>query len=127
MLKKYILLIPLLLIATLIVIFALAPRDEVPRAYAVCRNQMLSVVGCDVWVYQRTRLNISSAIFPRPNRDIVFTLFPETGVVFIFSDGSSEAYCSVYRDASGWHPNGGIWGSVGACPNRASGMYGVSP
>jgi hypothetical protein len=116
-----------LLTAFLVVCTLLLPRSEIPRAYAVCRNQMLFVYGCGVWEHQHTRLNISSAIIPRPITGIVFTLFPETGIVFTFSDGSSEAYCSVFRDPSRWRINGGVWASVGTCPNRPAGMYGVRP
>lgn len=98
----------LLLTAFLVVCTLLLPGSEIPRAYAVCRNQMLFVYGCGVWEHQHTRLNISSAVIPRPI----------TGLVFTFSDGSGEAYCSVYRDPSRWRINGGVWASVGTCPNR---------
>lgn len=118
MLKKRFLLISLPLLVTLTIICLLVARAELAKEYIVCKNRMLSFESCGVWEYKSTRLNFFSSM-PIPN------MYGRADIVFIFSYGSSHAYCSVYWDSSGWHEN--IWMEGEICLDRPEEKYSVSP
>src|SRR5262245_7314431 len=68
---------------------------EWAKAYAVCRNEMLSVEGYGVW-----KLRNSSLVLPGDS------FIPKPGIHFTFYDGTNRAGCAAFRDQAGWHKNG---------------------
>ena len=101
----------------LIGLLLISARIEWAKAYAVCRNEMLSFEGYGVWKYQKTVLDLDPSVRPK------------SGLVFVFDDGTNRAGCSAFRDQTGWHKNGDIFTTlVGCLPGTCSeGKFGVSP
>ena len=93
-------------------------KIEWDKAYSVCRNEMLSVEGYDVWKYRKSGLELN--LFSE-------SLRPKSGLGFAFEDGTNYASCSVFRDSLGWHKNGEILMIGGRCIGCSEGKFGVSP
>ena len=93
-------------------------KIEWAKAYAVCRNEMLSVEGYGIWKYRKSGLELN--LFSE-------SLRPKSGLDFAFEDGTNYANCSVFRDSLGWHKNGEILVLGGRCIGCSEGKFGVSP
>ena len=108
-----------LLIGILIIMGGIwGAKIEWDKAYAVCRNKMLSVEGYGVWKYRKSGLELN--LFSE-------SLRPTSGLDFAFEDGTNHASCSVFRDSLGWHKNGEILLLRGRCTGCPEGKFGVSP
>ena len=93
-------------------------KIEWAKAYAVCRNEMVSVEGYGVWKYRKTgfELNLSAESYRS-----------KSGLDFDFDNGTGYANCSVFRDSLGWHKNGEIIILEGRCIGCSKGKFGVDP
>ena len=93
-------------------------KIEWAKAYAVCRNEMLSIEGYGVWKFRKSgvELNLSAESYRSAS-----------GLDFDFDNGAGYANCSVFRDSFGWHKNGEIMVLEGRCIGCPKGKYGVSP
>ena len=116
--KKHSRFIVLLIVVLFTMVGIWGAKIEWAKAYAVCRNEMLSVEGYGVWKYRKSRLALN--LFSESLRS-------KSGLDFAFEDGTNYASCSVFRDSLGWHKNGEILVIGGRCIGCSKGKYGVSP